>query len=120
MRKTMVMALVAMVVLGFASLASASGKKATKASAPMHHKLVGEVVNIDAAAKTFTVKEAMKTGEAKEITFTLSEHAKFMVHEKPGKIDDLKAGDSVTVKYMEKDGRNIAEECLVAKPKAAA
>jgi Cu/Ag efflux protein CusF len=116
----MVMALVAMVVVGFASLAVAGEKKASKASSPMHHKLVGEVTNIDATAKTFTVKEAMKTGEAKEITFTLGEHAKVMIHEKPGKIEDVKAGDSVTVKYMEKDGKNVAEECMVAKPKAAA
>ncbi len=118
MRKSMVMALVAVVVLGIASFAVASPKKATKASAPAHHKLVGEVVNIDAMSKSFTVKETVKTGEAKEITFMLGDHGKVMVHNKPGKLEDLKAGDSVTIRYIEKDGKNIAEEARVAKPAA--
>jgi hypothetical protein len=117
MKKILVMALLAVVVLGFASMSVASEKKATKASMTQH-KLVGEVMSIDAPNKSFTVKEAVKSGEAKEITFMMGENAKVMVQSKTGTLNDLKAGDSVTVKYIEKEGKNIAEECHVAKPAA--
>ena len=99
------------------SFAGQKGMKTSKASMS-HLKMVGEVTSIDAASKSFTVKEAVKTGEAKEITFMLGEHAKVMVMQKAGTINDLKAGDSVTVRYIEKDGKNIAEECHVAKAAA--
>ena len=61
----------------------------------------------------------MKGGEAKEVTFTFDQKGKVMVAGKPGKLDDLKSGDSVTVRYTEKDGNKIAQDLHVAKPAAA-
>src|SRR5439155_19784917 len=44
---------------------------------------------------------------------------KVMVAGKAAKLEDLKAGYSVTVRYTEKDGNKIAQELHVAKPAAA-
>ena len=111
MRKTAILALAALFVLGAMSLAVAAEKKGE-----MHHHAVGEVVSVDTAAKTITIKETAKGKEAKEITFTIAENAKVMIHGKPGTIEELKAGDSITVKYETKDGAQVAEEFNVAKP----
>ncbi|HEU4401523.1 MAG TPA: copper-binding protein [Candidatus Polarisedimenticolia bacterium] len=114
MKKMLVLSMAALFVLGVASFALAAEKKAGE----QHHRAIGEVVKIDATARTITIKETVKGGEAKEMTFTLAEKAKVMVHGKPGTLDELKEGDSVTVKYEKKDGADIAEELSVAKPPA--
>lgn len=116
MRKLFVLSLAAVCILGLATASLAAEKAMQKASS---HKVVGEVVNVDPAGHTFTIKETVKGGEAKEIIFTFDEKGKVMVAGKPGKLDDLKTGDSVTVRYTEKEGKNIAEECHVAKPSAS-
>ncbi len=114
MRKVAVLALAAVFVLGAASLAVAEEKKA--AEQHPHQRLVGEVVSVDAMAKTITVKETVKGGEAKEITFTLADNAKVTILGKAGTIQELKPGDSVTVKYEKKENVDVAEELMVAKP----
>ena len=116
MRKMSIVALVAVCVLGVASLSLAAQKAAPKNAT---HRMLGEVVNVDPAGHTFTIKETVKGGEAKEVMFTFDEKGKVMVAGKPGKLDDLKAGDSVTVRYTEKDGNKIAQDLHVAKPAAA-
>ena len=116
MRKLFVLSLVAVCILGLAT-ASMAASKATQAK-PTSHRIVGEVMSVDAANRSFTVKETVKGGEAKELTFTFDEKGKVIVAGKPGKLDDLKSGDSVTVRYTEKEGKNIAQECHVAKPAA--
>ena len=65
--------------------------KVTKSKAMM---FAGEVTNMDAAAKTMTVK-----GKKGDMTFDVS-GAKMK--------DEAKAGDKVTVKYTEKDGKKMA------------
>ena len=116
MRKLFVLALAAVCVLGLASLSMAAEKAVPKSAA---HKMVGEVVNVDAAGHSFTLKETVKGGMAKEVNFTFDEKGKVTVAGKPGKLEDLKAGDSVTVHYTEKDGNKIAQNLQVAKPAAA-
>jgi hypothetical protein len=59
----------------------------------------GEIVSVDAAAKTVVAKN--KKGE---MTFDVSE-AKFAKHVK---FENLKAGDKIALKYEEKDGKNMA------------
>ncbi len=118
MRKATVVSLVAVFVLGVATLSLAGETKAVQKGSS--HRIVGEVVTVDTTANSFTVKETVKGGgEAKEITFNMGDKAKVMVHGKPANLQDLKVGDSVTVRYIEQDGRNIAEECNVAKPATA-
>jgi len=72
-------------------------------------KFAGEVVSVDAAAKTFVAKS--KKGE---MTFDAA-NAKFA---KGTKFEDMKAGDKVAVKYEEKDGKNVASAIAKATPKA--
>ena len=54
----------------------------------------GEVTNMDTAAKTMAVK-----GKKGDMTFDVSGATMK---------DEVKAGDKVTVKYMEKDGKKMA------------
>ncbi len=116
MKKLFVLTLAAVCVLGLASLSMAAEKTVQKNAS---HRMLGEVVSVDAVGHSFTIKETVKGGEAKEVTFNFDEKGKVTVAGKPGKLDDLKAGDSVTVRYTEKDGNKIAQELHVAKPAAA-
>jgi hypothetical protein len=116
MKKLFVLALAAVCVLGLASMSMAAEKTAQKNAS---HRMLGEVVSVDAAGHAFTIKETVKGGEAKEVTFNLDEKGKVMVAGKAAKLEDLKAGDSVTVHYTEKDGNKIASELHVAKPTAS-
>jgi microtubule-associated protein 1 len=72
-------------------------------------KFAGEVVSVDVAAKTFVAKD--KKGEK---TFDAT-NAKFG---KGVKLEDLKAGDKLSVKFEEKDGKNVATYVGKAAPKA--
>jgi len=117
MKKLFVLTLAAVCVLGLASMSIAAEKSASKNAS---HRMLGEVVSVDAAGHSFTIKETVKGGgEAKEVTFNFDDKGKVMVAGKPGKLEDLKAGDSVTVHYTEKDGNKIAQQLNVAKPAAA-
>src|SRR5438093_5981960 len=116
MRRFMILTLAALFVVGVMSATLAAEKTAAAHKGPMAHKTVGEVVSVDAAAKTLSIKETLKKGETKEMSFTISDSAKVMVHGKAGSLTDLKPGDSVTVKHMMKDNKDTVEEITVAKP----
>ncbi len=112
----LVTTLVALLVLVAAPLrAAGSGRSEREANGP-EHRLVGEIVGVDTEERTLTVKETLKGGVAKSIAFTLAEDAKVMVRGKPSTMDEIKPGDSVTVKYVERNGKRIASSCDVAKP----
>jgi hypothetical protein len=68
--------------------------------------VTGEVVAVDAAAKTLTVK-----GKKGDVALSVEEKA-------AAKLADIKMGDKVTVKYKEADGKNVATS-VVAKKAAA-
>src|SRR5215471_1869313 len=93
MRTVTVMSLLALVVLSAIPLALASGK-----SAELHH-LQGEVVSADATANSLTVKETLKDGKTKEVTFITDAKTKVTIQGKAGQLSDLKAGDPVKVSY---------------------
>jgi len=114
MRRFTVLAMVAMVAVALTSVSFAAEKKATQT----HHSVVGEVVSVDAAAHTITLKETVKGGTAKEVTLKIADNAKIMIHGQAGTIEQLKVGDSVTAKYEMKAGSEVAEELNVAKPAA--
>ena len=63
MRKLFVLVLALAFVLGVVSLAPAANKAVQKSSS---HRMLGEVVSIDPASHTLTIKETVKGGEAKE------------------------------------------------------
>jgi Cu/Ag efflux protein CusF len=110
MRKSVVLGMALLFACAVASFAVAAEKKTPR---PGSHHVTGEVVSVDATAKTITVKE-----KDKDVTFTLAEKAKVMIHGKTGSLDELKAGDHVTVRYTEKDGAEIAQEVSTAKTPA--
>jgi Na+-transporting methylmalonyl-CoA/oxaloacetate decarboxylase gamma subunit len=84
-------------------------KKAPAAAKAKVHQFTGEVTASDAAAKTITVKKTVK-GKDEEKTFDVA-----------GLKDlDIKAGDKVTVKYTEADGKNVAKSVKKAAAKKAA
>jgi Cu/Ag efflux protein CusF len=70
-------------------------KAEEKAPAKIKH-MRGEVVAVDAKAKTLTVK-----GKKGEMAFSVDEKA-------AAKLADVKTGDKVAVKYKEMNGKNIA------------
>ncbi len=111
MRKSVVVGMALLFACAVVSLAVAAEKKSTKTAS---HHVTGEVVSVDATAKTITVKE-----KDKDNTFTLAENAKVMIHGKAGSLDALKAGDHVSVRYTEKDGSQIAQEVSTMKAPAA-
>ena len=117
MRRVIALGVAMLFIAGVVSVGVAAEKASHRA---MTHKVVGEVVSVDPTAKTLSIKETLKKGgEAKEMSFTLADNVKVMVHGKAGALTDLKAGDSVTVKHVMKDGKDTAEEIMVAKPKTA-
>lgn len=120
MRKLMILSLAALCVAGMATMAVAADKPAAKTGKHvMGQKVMGEVTAVDAAAKTVSIKESVKGGSSKDMSFTIADTAKVMVHGKAGSIADIKAGDAVTVKHMLKDGQDWAEEIWVSPPAKA-
>jgi len=93
MRGVTAVILLALIVLSAIPLALASGK-----SSELHH-LQGEVVSVDATAKSLTVKETLKDGKTKEITFTTDTKTKVTIQGKAGQLSDLTAGEAVKVSY---------------------
>ena len=63
-------------------------------------KLVGEVVSVDATAKTITVKHIV-SGKSADMTFGAGEKA-------AAELGTLKAGDHVRVAYADVDGKPVA------------
>ena len=117
MRKLTILSLAALCVAAMATMAMAN-EKATSSGA--HHaggqKVMGEVTAIDAGAKTVSIKENVKGGTTKDMSFQIADNAKVQVHGKAGALSDIKAGDEVTIKHMMKDGKDMAEEIMVAPP----
>lgn len=110
---TGLMALVALIV---APHVAGGGSRSDREAGGPEHRLVGEITSVDPASRTLTVKETLKGGAAKSIAFALAQEAKIMIHGKASTIDAIQPGDSVTVRYVERNGRKIASSCDVAKP----
>ncbi len=112
MKKMLTLVLLIFPVLCVTSLALAAEKKAG-----IHH-VRGEVTSVDAAAKTFTVKETLKGGKTRDLTFTVGQEAKVMIRGTAGKLDEIKAGDSVRVAYVKTGTSRHAEEVAVVEAPA--
>lgn len=106
----------AIFALVLASIAAGGEPRARPGSDSGEHTLVGEIRGVNVAARSFTVKETFKGGEAKLIHFDLAEDAVILIHGQRASLGEIRVGDSVTVKYVEKEGRKIAKACDVAKP----
>jgi hypothetical protein len=114
MRKLMILSLAALAIAGLATMAVASETHAKSSHASK--KVTGEVIAVDAAAKTVSIKENVKGGTTKDMSFTIADNVKVTVHGKVGALADVKTGDAVTIRHMMKDGKDWAEEIAVAPP----
>jgi pyruvate dehydrogenase E2 component (dihydrolipoamide acetyltransferase) len=84
----------------------AAPAKAEKKAPAKVKQVTGEVVAVDAKAKTLTVK-----GKKADVVLTADDKA-------AAKLADVKVGDKVTVKYKETDGKNVATGIVAKKAKA--
>jgi Cu/Ag efflux protein CusF len=111
-------------LLGIISLAAAASVLAQQAQPapeqaqpkpqPAQAKtFLGEVVSVDATAKTVTVKESKPNAPENSMTFAINEQTKIgspMAGAGQAlKLADLKKGDRVTVKYTASAGKHVAE-----------
>src|SRR5213593_1819378 len=87
MRRVIALGVAMLFIAGVVSVGVAAEKASHRT---MTHKVVGEVVSVDPTAKTLSIKETLKKGgEAKEMSFTLADNVKVMVHGKAGALTDL-------------------------------
>jgi Cu/Ag efflux protein CusF len=124
MKKAVAIIVSVLFVLSVAGLSFAAEKKAAPAAekkeaapakaeekkAPAKVKQVtGEVAAVDAAAKTLTVK-----GKKGDVALTADDKTSVMVGKDKKTLADVKAGDKVTVKYAEMNGKNVAKNIVVS------
>jgi adenylate kinase len=81
----------------------AAPAKAEKKAPAKVKQVTGEVVAVDAKAKTLTVK-----GKKADVSFSVEDKA-------AAKLADVKIGDKATVKYKEMDGKNVASSVTAKK-----
>ena len=122
MRKTALISLglIALLILGTATLTLAAEKKS--GSHGEGHKTHGEFIGMDTTAKTFLVKVNLQAnkGDVKQDKFTFDDKTKVVMGDgKPGAMGDLKTADVVTVHWASKGNDRLAHEIQVAKPQAA-
>jgi len=104
MRRTL---LVAGMVLAAVCLAGAALAVETT---PTAKNFTGQIVALDAKALILTVREEIDKTGAEETIFTVDPKALVRIHGPKGKLDQLKAGDIVTVKYQMQERTRLAIE----------
>ena len=105
MKKALLIAVLVVVSVALVGTVFAAEKKAPKAMT-----LRGEVVSMDAPTKMLVVK-----GQKGDMTFDVA-GAKLAGYKA---MDEVKAGDKVVVKYMQKEGKMMATMVGKAPVKAA-
>jgi hypothetical protein len=108
----------AVTTLSFAAAEKAAPAPAEKKAAPamMEEKkapakvkqATGEVAAVDAKAKSITVKA--KKGD---VTAMVDDKTKIMMGKDMKTLADIKAGDKVTLKYSEADGKMMAKSIAI-------
>jgi len=78
-------------------------KEAAPAKKAAKKQVTGEVTAVDAKANTLTVK-----GKKGDVTVSTNDKTTVVAGKDKKTLADVKAGDKVTVKYTEADGKNTA------------
>jgi Cu/Ag efflux protein CusF len=99
MKKTITVVVALIFVLAFTAASFAAAKV---------HQITGEVTAVDAAAKTVTLKA--KKGE---VVISVAEKTSIKEGKQKKSLEDVKAGDKVTVKYTEADGKMTAKSIAI-------
>lgn len=110
MRKLIVMFVAAAFVCSMGAMAAEKTTTTAKHTTLMHAS--GELVS--ASASSIVVKE-----KDKEVTFSANDKTTFHVQGKPAKVEDLKSGDHVNVKYEHTGDAMIAHDIAASAPAAA-
>jgi hypothetical protein len=117
MKKAAVILFAALLVVSCVSVFAASNSSSSKSSKSHSSHVTGEVVSVDAANNSFVIRETLKDKSNKEITVTCEAGTKVMVAGKTATMNELAAGDHVTVQYSPSaDGKIMAKSVSIAKP----
>ncbi len=113
-KKFAVISIAVLFVLSLGSIALAKGA----------YSLKGEVLSIDTAAKTLTVKAidsavTSPTMFKGDVPFVTNNKTQIAMGKKHETLASLKAGDMVKVVFHEKDGKNIANRILITSEPAS-
>jgi len=112
----------AMTSLSFAveeqKAAPAPMEKKAEPAKPKVQQVTGDVKAVDTKAMTVTVTKMMK-GKAEETMVTVSDKTKIMMGQEKKALADVKAGDKVTVKYKEVEGKKVAKSIAIHEAKPA-
>lgn len=101
MKRPLAATIVILTLMAFATIGFAAEKQIT-----------GEVKAVDTAAKTITVvKKDM------EVVITVDDKTTITINKEKKALSDVKAGDTVTVAYVEKEGKKIAKSITAAPTK---
>ncbi len=116
MKKSLVVLFVALFVVSCASVFAAQSHKGSSSKSGATH-VMGEVVSVDAANSSFVLRETLKDKSTKEITITCEAGTKIAQAGKTVTLNELAAGDTVTVSYhASADGKNMAKTVSISKP----
>jgi hypothetical protein len=100
MKKALLVVLSLLFSAALVTTVFAQEKKAPEAPKPKAHHYYGTVISMDSAAKLLVVK-----GKKGEMKFDVAD-AKWKGYKA---MDEVKTGEHVKVKYVEKDGKMMAE-----------
>jgi hypothetical protein len=70
----------------------------------------GQIVTLDVKELSLTLREEIDKAGAEEIPFKVDPNALVRIHGPKGKLDQLKAGDIVTVTYMMQERTKLVTE----------
>ncbi|MEW6214978.1 MAG: hypothetical protein AB1478_07250 [Nitrospirota bacterium] len=98
--------------------AEKKAEPAKPAEKPKVKVVTGEVKAVDAVAKTITVAKKVK-GKVEETVVTVDDKTKITLGKEKKTLADVKAGDKVTVKYTQVDGKNVAKSVAIKTAPAA-
>jgi len=108
-----------LMLLFVALFACASVFAAAPPAKPHSSHVSGEVVSVDAGNNSFVIRETLKDKSTKEITIMCEAGTKIMAAGKVATLNELAAGDHVTVAYStSQEGKNMAHSVSIAKPQA--
>ena len=106
----------ALTVVSFAAEkqgAAPAGKEAIAVKKATTKQVTGEVAAVDVQANKLTVK-----GKKGDVTISVDDKTKITAGKEKKALADIKAGNKVTVKYAEADGKNTAKSIDIKVPPA--
>jgi Cu/Ag efflux protein CusF len=110
MRKVYVILMAALLMAGLTAVVTAAGQTTPKSEPNQQTTMrcMGDVTAVDAAAKTFTVKDGEKT-----MNFMWNQDTKLTEARHPVTESSLTVGSKVSVHYSQMNGHNMAQQIAI-------